>query len=132
MQSLKVHLSEEFSDTPFYLRILRPQRESEIKESDLYAMSSFSDILIEERLYLPEKQGSFDIDLSNYKISIDKEGLFMLFVQIDTGEEVYRNSNDQLRKEMIILFVYMVIPLVRRNSERKKYLPHFILEPPLA
>ena len=92
LQSLKVHLSEELYNTPFYLRILRPQKRGRIKESDLYAMSSFSDILIEERLYIPEKQGWFDIDLSNYKISIDKEGLFILFVQIDKGEEFYRNS----------------------------------------
>lgn len=93
LESLKVYVTGEFYNTPFYLRVLQPQKQGQIQDIKLYDISNFVDLLEEQMLHVPDKRGWYEIDLSSFNIPITKEGLFILFVQLDKGDKLYRTQN---------------------------------------
>lgn len=104
LQDLKVYLTGEFYDTPFYLRILQPQKRGKMRQAKLYPMSSFNDVLNDKTLQIPQSKGWHEIDLSPYDIPIGKEGLFILFVQIDTSDENRYRTKDRQSNPLLSIY----------------------------
>ena len=98
LDSLKVFLTGKYFNTPFLLRILKPKKNQNIKESQLYPLENFDDLITAKTIHKPQQKGWYTIDLSDKDIPISKDGLFIMFIQLDIGKDYYwiRNKDGSI------------------------------------
>lgn len=94
LDSLQVFVTGEFYNSPFVLRIVRPKQGQKVKESQLYPIGEFQDLISETVSYHPLQPGWFTIDLSNMDVPLSKEGIFVLFIQLDTSQQYWQRKGD--------------------------------------
>jgi hypothetical protein len=89
LDSVQIYLSEKNFSSAFTLRALSLQKNKKPKESKLYPIAEFDDLLSERLNYEPNKAGWFTINLSNKDVSLPKEGMFLVFNQLYTSDKYY-------------------------------------------